>query len=331
MTVEQQKKKDDSIRFTVSYDAKDNEYAEHRIDADQLVEIVTNMKELINRADRTIHRRQSTVKLYLQAPVQAGSLEVPFLLENATNAMAVLEYLGFAAGAAVTAFTGKGVLDVLKKTKGKSVLEVKTTDKSNEATLVLDGEELTVDKKVAKLVTNPKVRENIQQLIAAPLEGKVSPKFKIKLLDQLPAEDDTVEFSEETTEEVQTVSFERSQVKMIEEMAISLVPEVHTEEKDATIALTQISFTGSEKGWKMSYNGKTDVAVELLDESFIKKINKNTASFRKGDLFNVTLRTTTRTTGKRETVRYSIVKVKNHMASADRKIVSDQPIKKENE
>ena len=37
---EQQKKKDDSIRFTVSYDAKDNEYAEHRIDADQLVEIV---------------------------------------------------------------------------------------------------------------------------------------------------------------------------------------------------------------------------------------------------------------------------------------------------
>ncbi|MDD7545203.1 hypothetical protein [Actinobacillus porcinus] len=96
-------------------------------------------------------------------------------------------------------------------------------------------------------------------------------------------------------------------------------------------ALTQISFTGSEKGWKMSYNGKTDVAVELLDESFIKKINKNTASFRKGDLFNVTLRTTTRTTGKRETVRYSIVKVKNHMASADRKIVSDQPIKKENE
>ena len=120
---EQQKKKDDSIRFTVSYDAKDNEYAEHRIDADQLVEIVSNMKELINRADRTIHRRQSTVKLYLQAPVQAGSLEVPFLLENATNAMAVLEYLGFAAGAAVTAFTGKGVLDVLKKTKGKVCLK----------------------------------------------------------------------------------------------------------------------------------------------------------------------------------------------------------------
>ncbi|MCQ9121221.1 hypothetical protein MUU45_001708 [Rodentibacter pneumotropicus] len=321
MTAEQQKKKDNSIRFTVSYDAKDNEYAEHRIDADQLVEIVTNMKELINRADRTIHRRQSTVKLYLQAPVQAGSLEVPFLLENATNAMAVLEYLGFATGAAVAAFTGKGVLDVLKKTKGKSILEVQTTSKSNEATLVLDGEKLTVDKKVAKLVTNAKVRENIQQLIATPLEGKISPKFKIKLLDQLPAEDDSVEFNEDNTEEVQTVTFGRSQVKMIEEMAISPVPEVHTEEKETTIALTQISFTGSQKGWKMTYGNKTDISVELLDKYFIQQINKDIASFRKGDLFNVVLRITTRTLAKRETVRYSIVKVKNHMASSVRKII----------
>ncbi|TDN41108.1 hypothetical protein [Haemophilus haemolyticus] len=330
MTTEQQKKKNDIVRFTVSYDAKDNEYAKHRIDADQLIEIVTNMKELINRADRTIHRRQSTVKLYLQAPVQSGSVEVPFLLDNASNAMAVLEYLGFAAGAAVTTFTGKGVLDVIKKTKGKSILEVKTTDKSNEATLVLDGKELTVDKKVARLVTNSKLRENIQQIVSVPLEGKIEPKFKVKLFEEL-LEDNNEQLNEVVAKEVRTVEFEQSQVKMIENMDISLVPEIHTEEKEATIALTQISFTGSEKGWKMSYNGKIDVSVELLDENFIKKINKNTASFRKGDLFNVTLRITTRITGKRETVRYSIVKVKNHMASADRKIVSDQLEKREDE
>ena len=330
MTTEQQKQKNDIVRFTVSYDAKDNEYAKHHIDADQLIEIVTNMKELINRADRTIHRRQSTVKLYLQAPVQSGSVEVPFLLDNASNAMAVLEYLGFAAGVAVSTLTGQGVLDVIKKTKGKSILEVKTTDKSNEATLVLDGKELTVDKKVARLVTNSKLRENIQQIVSVPLEGKIEPKFKVKLFEE-PLEDNNEQLNEVVAKEVRTVEFEQSQVKMIENMDISLVPEIHTEEKEATIALTQISFTGSEKGWKMSYNGKTDVSVELLDENFIKKINKNTASFRKGDLFNVTLRITTRITGKRETVRYSIVKVKNHMASADRKIVSDQLEKREDE
>lgn len=270
MTTEQQKKKNDIVRFTVSYDAKDNEYAKHRIDADQLIEIVTNMKELINRADRTIHRRQSTVKLYLQAPVQSGSVEVPFLLDNASNAMAVLEYLGFAAGAAVTTFTGKGVLDVIKKTKGKSILEVKTTDKSNEATLVLDGKELTVDKKVARLVTNSKLRENIQQIVSVPLEGKIEPKFKVKLFEE-PLEDNNEQLNEVVAKEVRTVEFEQSQVKMIENMDISLVPEIHTEEKEATIALTQISFTGSEKGWKMSYNGKTDVSVELLDEKNLSK------------------------------------------------------------
>ena len=49
MAVEQQtepQKKNENVFFTISYDADDNEYAKHRIDADQLVEIVTNMKEL---------------------------------------------------------------------------------------------------------------------------------------------------------------------------------------------------------------------------------------------------------------------------------------------
>lgn len=208
MTTEQQvepQKKNENVFFTISYDANDDEYAKHRIDADQLVEIVTNMKELISRADKTINRRKETVKLYLQAPVQAGSLEIPFMLENLTvtaDALEVLKYLGISAGAVVTKIVGGGVLEVLKKTKGKSILEIRSTSKSPEATIVLDGEELTVDKKVARLVTNPRVRENIQKLIAAPLEGKTESTFKVKLLEQIlvdevPVEQsDTVDFAE---------------------------------------------------------------------------------------------------------------------------------------
>lgn len=323
MTEEQQKEKDSSICFTISYDAKDNEYAQHRIDADQLIEIVTNMKELINRTDRTIHRRRNTVKLYLQAPVKAGSLEVPFLLDNASYAFEILKYLGFIGGSTVAGVFGKNVLDMLRKTKGRNILEVRTTSKSDEAILVLDGEEIKSDKKVAKLLSNPKIRENIQKVISAPLEGKLEPKFKIKVKNKIP--DDVICFSEDThLEEIETVDFEQKQVKMIETMPLSPVPEVVEDKIDTTIALTQISFTGSEKGWKMSYNGKTDLSVELLDKKFIKKINKNIASFRKGDLFNVQLQVAKRTLAKRETVKYSILKVKNHMASEDRKIVSDK-------
>lgn len=356
MTTEQQveqqaepQKKNENVFFTISYDANDDEYAKHRIDADQLVEIVTNMKELISRADKTINRRKETVKLYLQAPVQAGSLEIPFMLENLTvtaDALEVLKYLGISAGAVVTKIVGGGVLEVLKKTKGKSILEIRSTSKSPEATIVLDGEELTVDKKVARLVTNPRVRENIQKLIAAPLEGKTESTFKVKLLEQIlvdevPAEQsDTVDFAEseegvstfiQDINPVDTISFDENDVAIFEKMELSPIPETHTEEIDTTIALTQISFTGSQKGWKMSYGSKTDVSVEILDKHFIQQINKDIASFRKGDLYNVILRVTTRTLAKRETVRYSIVKVKNHMASSGRKIVSDQPLKKEDE
>lgn len=350
MTTEQQveqaepQKKNENVFFTISYDADDNEYAKHRIDADQLVEIVTNMKELISRADKTINRRKETVKLYLQAPVQPGSLEIPFMLENLTaaaDALEVLKYLGIAAGTAATAVVSKGVLEVLKMTKGKSILEIRSTNKSPEATLVLDGEELTVDKKVARLVANPKVRENIQKLIAAPLEGKTESVFKVKLLEQVPVEQsDTVDFVEsedsvvtfiQDINPVDTISFGENDVAIFEKMELSPIPETHTEEIHTTIALTQISFTGSQKGWKMSYGGKTDISVEILDKHFIQQINKDIASFRKGDLYNVILRVTTRTLAKRETVRYSIVKVKNHMASSGRKIVSDQPLKKEDE
>lgn len=352
MAVEQQtepQKKNENVFFTISYDADDNEYAKHRIDADQLVEIVTNMKELISRADKTINRRKETVKLYLQAPVQAGSLEIPFMLENLTavaDALEVLKYLGIATGTATTAVVTKSVLEVLKMTKGKSILEVRSTNKSPEATLILDGEELTVDKKVAHLVANPKVRENIQKLIAAPLEGKTESTFKVKLFEQIPVDEvpveqsDKVDFAEseegvvtfiQDINPVDTISFGENDVAIFEKMELTPIPETHTEEIDATIALTQISFTGSQKGWKMSYRSKTDVSVEILDKEFIQQINKDVASFRKGDLFNVILRVTTRTLAKRETVRYSIVKVKNHMARSDRKIISDQPLKKEDE
>lgn len=348
MTNEQQKKNED-VLFTISYDANDDEYSKHRIDADQLVDIVTNMKELISRADKTINRRKETVKLYLQAPVQAGSLEIPFMLENLTvtaDALEVLKYLGISAGAVVTKIMGGGVLEVLKKTKGKSILEIRSTSKSPEATLVLDGEELTVDKKVARLVANPRVRENIQKLVATPLEGKSESAFKIKLLEQIDIDEtpteqssDTVDFVEseegvtfiQDINPVDVVSFGKDDVAIFEKMELSPIPEIYSEDIDTTIALTQISFTGSAKGWKMSYGNKTDISVELLDKHFIQQINKDIASFRKGDLFNVVLRITTRTLAKRETVRYSIVKVKNHMASSGRKIVSDQPLKKENE
>lgn len=328
------KKQDNTILFTVSYDAKDDEYAQHRMDIDQIIDIFTNMKELIARTDSTLHKRQSTVKIYLQAPVQAGSLEIPFLLENAENAKEILSYLGFAGVTAATSFVGKGVMDVLKKTKGKSILEVQTSNKSPEAKLILDGEELIVDKKIAKLVSNSKLRENIQQVISAPLEGKAQPTFKVKLLEPLTEpEEGVVSFSEESTSPVEetTLELNKTQVKLIENMELSPVSEVHIEEKSTTIALTQISFTGSEKGWKMTYGNKNDVSVELLDQHFIQQINKNIASFRKGDLFNVILQIETRTTGKREFTKYRITKVKNHMASSDRKIISDLPIEKDDE
>ena len=45
-------------------------------------------------------------------------------------------------------------------------------------------------------MANPKVRENIQKLIAAPLEGKTESTFKVKLFEQIPVDEVPVEQSD---------------------------------------------------------------------------------------------------------------------------------------
>ncbi|HHF3843031.1 TPA: hypothetical protein ACPOKU_001125 [Haemophilus influenzae] len=59
-------------RFTLSYDATDNEYAEHKINAHNLVKVVQEMITLIERSDRLLNGRQKTVEIFLQAPDSGG-------------------------------------------------------------------------------------------------------------------------------------------------------------------------------------------------------------------------------------------------------------------
>lgn len=52
-------------RFTLSYNATDNEYAEHKINAHNLVKVVQDMITLIERSDRLLNGKQKTVEIFL--------------------------------------------------------------------------------------------------------------------------------------------------------------------------------------------------------------------------------------------------------------------------
>lgn len=70
----------------LSYDATDNEYAEHKINAHNLVKVVQEMITLIEHSDRLLNGKQKTVEIFLQAPdsgaiVKEGSLQIPFAVE----------------------------------------------------------------------------------------------------------------------------------------------------------------------------------------------------------------------------------------------------------
>ncbi|HBR1848130.1 TPA: hypothetical protein L9M49_005134, partial [Klebsiella quasipneumoniae subsp. quasipneumoniae] len=85
------------------------------------------------------------------------------------------------------------------------------------------------------------------------------------------------------------------------------------------VLLTQVNF-GSNRGWKMLYDGK-ETAVKMEDASFMARVEDSEKSFTKGDMFEVALSTVSKTTARSQRTEYIITRVIRHRASSDRKIL----------
>ncbi|QLB20032.1 hypothetical protein A6B43_00010 [Vespertiliibacter pulmonis] len=226
----------------------------------------------------------------------------------ASQVIDVLPYIGIGYGATKIK---DSLFNAIEETKGKTVIAVHTKDKSDNITLRVDGQEITKDKNVAKLLGNKEIRETVQQLLSPVLE-KPNPTFRI------------FEGDGEKPEGKET----RKSLTLLKAPQIEIVRKMETSSNqepeppfDTTISLTTISFRGN-KGWEMYYQNKY-IPVEIMDEAFITKINNDIASFQKGDLFTVTIQKTVNQFGEQTKESYTILKVKHHLARSERRLVSE--------
>lgn len=295
MTTQQEVK-----RFSVHYGAaKDSALDKHKMNAYNLGMLIVEFAKMVNRADDIINKT-STLELEVIAPAKEGSLIVEFaLLIKNSGALEVMKYLGISTASA--SVLGGSALGIAKKLKDKRILGINTDTKTNTSTILLDGEMVTSDRTVASLVSDPVIRQAMNEIITQPLLSKNEPSFKIKV------------------ENEEVVSFKGEEVLDFTPLPKASLSSEITKAITTNVLLTQVNFDSS-RGWKMKYDGK-ERSVRMDDASFMSRVKHSEKSFTKGDMFEVALSIVSKTTARSQKTDYVITRVIRHRASTDRKIV----------
>ncbi len=285
-------------RFSIFYDANDDELAVHQMDALALGQAIQQVALMVRQADQLLNDGEQTVDLRVTVPAEEGSFAVEFALFALANAKAILPALGFS-------LLGGGALGIANRLKNNRVINIHTEDSNPNAVITFedDGQISSIEcpKDEALLATDAVIRRAYNEIITQPLVNKDSPRFRVEVegREVLRLEDE--ETQKFTPLPRQSLTFE------------------HVETQDAVVALTQVNFT-SVTGWKMRYHDE-ERAVRMEDAAFMEAVLTNQRSFVKGDLFSVRLRVTT-VERANASVRtsYAIEEVYRHLADEDRRL-----------
>lgn len=287
-------------KFSVHYGAaKGSDLDKHKMNAYDLGMSIVEFAKMVNRADDIINEK-STLELEVTAPAKSGSLIIEFaLLIKSSGALDVMKYLGISAASAT--IVGGSALGIAKKLKDKPILGISSEVGSNESKILLDGEEIIADKTVALLVSDKTIRQAMNEVISQPLSDESEPTFKINIDGQ-----EIISLKGEETQEFTPLPKKSLSSEKVENI-ITNVP------------ITQVNF-GSNRGWKMLYDGK-EKAVRMDDNSFMARVDHSEKSFTKGDMFEVALSIISKQTASSRKTEYVITRVIRHRASSDRKLI----------
>lgn len=295
------KKNEESKKFTIFYDAKKSELSQHKIDAYTLGTSILELSKMIYEADRVINSSQKSIDLLVTAPIKKGSVAIEFVANFLNSGgLDVLKYLGLTA--ASSSILGGSAITVAQKIRERRVLSINTNSDSNIATIKLDDETIECEQTVAELVTNPKIRKAMNDVISQPLLNKENPIFRVEV--------DNVETLRLTNENILNIRPLNKNSFNSQELIQTIT---------TNVKLTQINFK-SKNGWKMVYEDE-EKNVTIEDESFLERINHNALAFKEGDMFKVELYIVEKNTANSKRTHYIIKRVLRHRASKERKLV----------
>lgn len=256
-------------QFTISYDAE-GDLAHHVIDAKALGNAIIGMDDLVTAAAKILSNGSSEADLKVVAPAKEGSLEVLFaIFADPLTTNAILSGVGIMGGSLVAGTAT--VVSVIEKIKDRKIDKITVDINTKIATIEVDGEKIEMPEKIAKLVTDQKVRNSLYKVIKAPvanLEGAT-----VKFLGT----DKKIELSI-SSEDIQ--HYEPIKVGSLEESTVEL--------ETAVITFTTLNFKGK-KGWRVRKSDGAEHGVNIDDEDFMAKVRANQEAFQKDKQYTVEL------------------------------------------
>ncbi|MDE9458799.1 hypothetical protein [Xenorhabdus bovienii] len=286
--------------FQVHYGAEEGSaLSAHKMNAYDLGMSIVEFSKMLNRADDIINKGKTLV-LEVTAPAKPGSLIIEFAMTvKESGALEVLKYLGLSAASGSVALGT--ALGVAAKLKDKKIIGLTSSTKSNTTTIELEDGELKCDKTVAILVSDPIIRQAMNEIINQPLSTQEKPNFKI------------------TSDGANIYEVKDDEVLDFTPLPRKSLSHENIEQITTNVLITQVNFDSS-KGWKMFYDDK-EISVRMDDQSFMQRVKDSTKSFTKGDMFEVLLSVVTKNTARSQRTEYIIDRVIRHRASTENKIV----------
>lgn len=279
-------------KFSISYDAPQGDYAEHEIDALALGNAIIGMHNLLEKAGEVVSNGSADIQVKVTDPVKSGSVVIGFIVIAKSLASAgILKTIGITA--ASTAIVGGSLIEVVKKIKNRKITEIVIEGDNPIATVKTASETFQVDRNVARLVGDKKVRDALTAVIRAPLEKVPDSTFNI--LDE----------NDEPVVEIDTGSSESFTA-----LPKGSLEDVTVEEYDSRVTFTQINFD-SKTGWRVFFvDDAYERSVTIEDDSFLQRVSLSQHAFKKEDIYSVRVKlTSTIRPNTRSTYDYAIIKV----------------------